>query len=149
LATGSGDVCDAIACAEALTTARNSEDFLAVSAAFKRMKNIVRQALDKGYAMEDGHWIGTEKSVKLAPEAQALFDAAAALGRQTAVLRQQRNYAEALALIATLRPAVDAFFDKVMVLDPDEKIRGAHLGLITVVLGGFSTIADFSEIVTA
>ena len=41
-----------------------------------------------------------------------------------------RAYGEALALIATLRPAVDAFFDKVMVLDPDEKIRGAHLGLI-------------------
>jgi glycyl-tRNA synthetase beta chain len=52
-------------------------------------------------------------------------------------------------LIATLRPDVDAFFDKVMVLDPDPAIRGAHLGLIEEVLRGFSGIADFSEIVTA
>jgi glycyl-tRNA synthetase beta chain len=37
-------------------------------------------------------------------------------------------------MIATLRPAVDAFFDKVMVLDPDPKLRGAHLGLIDEVL---------------
>ena len=35
-----------------------------------------------------------------------------------------------------------------MVLDADEKIRGAHLGLIDGVLSGFSGIAEFSEIVT-
>jgi glycyl-tRNA synthetase beta chain len=51
-------------------------------------------------------------------------------------------------LIATLRPTVDAFFDKVMVLDPDPAIRGAHLAMIDEVLRGFSGIADFSEIVT-
>ena len=62
--------------------------------------------------------------------------------------RQVRSYGEALALIATLRPAVDAFFDKVMVLDPDETVRGAHLGLIDEVLRNFSGIADFSEMVT-
>jgi glycyl-tRNA synthetase beta chain len=54
-----------------------------------------------------------------------------------------------LAEIATLRPVVDAFFDKVMVLDPDPAIRGANLALIDSVLRGFSGIADFSEIVTA
>jgi glycyl-tRNA synthetase beta chain len=48
-----------------------------------------------------------------------------------------------------LRPVVDAFFDKVMVLDPDAAVRGAHLGLIDEVLRGFSGIADFSEIVTS
>jgi glycyl-tRNA synthetase beta chain len=64
-------------------------------------------------------------------------------------LRQERAYAEALATIATLRPAVDAFFDKVMVLDSDPGIRAAHLGLIDEVLRSFSGIADFSEIVTA
>jgi glycyl-tRNA synthetase beta chain len=63
-------------------------------------------------------------------------------------LRNQRAYGEALAQIATLRPAVDLFFDKVMVLDPDPAVRGAHLGLIAEVLHGFSGIADFSEIVT-
>jgi len=54
-----------------------------------------------------------------------------------------------LKLIATLQPEVDAFFEKVMVLDPDPVIRGAHLGLIQEVLRSFSGIADFSEIVTA
>jgi glycyl-tRNA synthetase beta chain len=87
--------------------------------------------------------------VQLAPEAQQLADAADALAPEVAKLRQQRAYGEALSLIATLRPVVDAFFDKVMVLDPDEAIRGANLGLIDGILRGFSGIADFSEIITA
>ena len=93
--------------------------------------------------------LGSPKSVKLAPEAQRLADASGRLAPQVARFREQRNYGEALTLIATLRPVVDAFFDKVMVLDPDEKIRGAHLGLIDEVLRNFSGIADFSEIVTS
>ena len=141
LATDSNDVRDAIARAEALTAARGSGDFVAVSAAFKRIKNILKQAEDKGFAL------GSPKGVKLAQEAQQLADAAAQLAPQVARLREQRAYGEALAAIATLRPTVDAFFDKVMVLDPDEKLRGAHLGLIDEVLRNFSTIADFSEIV--
>jgi len=86
--------------------------------------------------------------VKLAPEALLLAAAAAALAPVVADLRQQRAYGEALAAIATLRPVVDAFFDKVMVLDNDPAIRGANLSLIDEVLRGFSGIADFSEIVT-
>jgi glycyl-tRNA synthetase beta chain len=142
LAAGSDDVRDAIARAEALSAARESADFAAISAAFKRIKNILRQAEEKGFAL------GSPKEVKLAPEAQQLADAAAALQPQVAKLRGQRAYGEALAAIATLRPVVDAFFDKVMVLDPDEAVRGAHLALIDGVLSGFSGIADFSEIVT-
>ena len=49
LAAGADDVRDAIARAEALTAARGSEDFAAISAAFKRIKNILRQAEEKGY----------------------------------------------------------------------------------------------------
>lgn len=143
LAAGADDVRDAIARAQALSTARESEDFAAISAAFKRIKNILRQAEEKGFAL------GSPKSVKLTAEAQQLADAAAALVEEVSLLRQAHAYAKALEVIATLRPTVDAFFDKVMVLDPDEAVRGAHLGLIDEVLRGFSGIADFSEIVTA
>ncbi len=143
LAAGADDVRDAIARAEALTAVRGSEDFAAISAAFKRIKNILRQAEEKKFALSSAN------DVKLSAEAQQLNDAAAALAPEVASLRQIRSYNEALALIATLRPTVDTFFDKVMVLDPDEKLRGAHLGVIDGVLRNFSTIADFSEIVVA
>jgi glycyl-tRNA synthetase beta chain len=121
---------------------RGSEDFAAISAAFKRIKNILRQAEEKKFA------IGAADGVKLAPEGQQLADAAAFLAPRVAALREKREYEAALAEIAALRPVVDAFFDKVMVLDPDEQVRSAHLALIDGVLKGFSGIADFSEIVT-
>jgi len=143
LAAGSDDVRDAIARAEALTAARTSEDFAAISAAFKRMKNILRQAEEKKYA------VGATSTVPgLAPETHSLLETAKAIEPKVAALRESRSYGEALALIATLRPAVDAFFDKVMILDPDAEVRGAHLALLQEVLSEFSGIADFSEIVT-
>jgi glycyl-tRNA synthetase beta chain len=135
------DVRDAIARAEALTAARGSEDFVAVSAAFKRIKNILKQAEEKGYEPAE------PKLGQSALEAIDLWHKTNELAEQVAKLREQRKYGEALAAIATLRPAVDTFFNKVMVLDPDPTLRGAHLGLIDGVQRSFSGIADFSEIV--
>jgi glycyl-tRNA synthetase beta chain len=143
LAAGADDVRDTIARADALTAARESEDFAAISAAFKRIRNILRQAEEKHFP------VGSPKDVKLSSEAQRLFDLSAVLVPVVNEFRLRRAYNEALTAIATLRPAVDAFFDKVMVLDPDPAVRGANLGLIDAVLRGFSDIADFSEIVTS
>ena len=144
LAAGSDDVRDAIARAEALTAVRGSEDFVAIAAAFKRIKNILRQAAEKGESF------GPESlvvSTLVQPEEQALLTASTSLATKVAELRQQHNYAAALEAIATLRPAVDAFFDKVMVMAPEPELRAARLALIQSVLDGFSGIADFSEIV--
>ncbi len=49
---------------------------------------------------------------------------------------------------AGLRQPVDAFFDKVMVMVDDERVRANRLALLRDLLSEFSTIADFSEIVT-
>ena len=50
--------------------------------------------------------------------------------------------------VAKLRPAVDKFFDKVMVMVDDERVRANRLALLQTLVKEFSTIADFSEIVT-
>jgi glycyl-tRNA synthetase beta chain len=142
LAAGADDVRDAIARAEALTAARGSEDFLAVSAAFKRIKNILRQAEEKKFE------IGSARDVSLSGEARQLSNGVVRLAPEVARLRAAHAYGEALATIATLRPNVDVFFKLVMVLDPNPAIRSANLGLINEVLHAFSGIADFSEIVT-
>jgi glycyl-tRNA synthetase beta chain len=142
MAVSFDDLSDAIARAEAVTAARGSEDFVAVSAAFKRIKNILRQAEEKGYQSAQ------PKLGQSALEAIDLWQQTNELSGQVAKLREARKYSEALAMIATLRPAVDKFFDKVMVLDPDPTLRGAHLGLIDGVQRSFSGIADFGEIVT-
>jgi glycyl-tRNA synthetase beta chain len=146
LAADADDVRDAIARAEALTAVRGSEDFLAISAAFKRIKNILRQAAEKGEVIPTA---APAESSLTQPEERKLLAESTRLAAKVAELRQARNYAAALEAIATLRPAVDAFFDKVMVMSPEPELRAARLALIQSVLNGFSGIADFSEIVVS
>jgi glycyl-tRNA synthetase beta chain len=143
LAAGSDDVVDAVARAEAVSKVRPSPDFESISIAFKRIKNILRQAGE------------TKKRVAAAIDATALLEPAEKeLAAQLKVvevvdaLRARRDYKDALLEISKLRPAVDHFFDTVMVMVEDENIRANRLVLLRTLLENFSTIADFSEIVT-
>ncbi|MGA8273936.1 MAG: DALR anticodon-binding domain-containing protein, partial [Candidatus Sulfotelmatobacter sp.] len=61
--------------------------------------------------------------------------------------RRKNEYLDALLLLSTAREPVDNFFDKVMVMVEDEKVRAHRLALLRTLLKEFSTIADFSEIV--
>jgi glycyl-tRNA synthetase beta chain len=141
------NVRDAVARAEALSAVRGSEDFLAISAAFKRIKNILRQAGEK-QGRPGGEGRVDQKLLVDAPE-QALYSEAEKLVPAVESLRAERKYQEALEQIATLRPHVDLFFDKVMVMVEDPAVRQNRLTLLAWVLHGFSSIADFSEIVSS
>ena len=142
LSTGLTTVADAIARAQALTDVRGSEDLAAISTAFKRIKNILRQAEEK---QESEPIITSEELVE--PAEQHLHAEAMRVAPQVEALRAQQKYPEALERIASLRPAVDSFFDQVMVLAPEGHLRRNRLAMIASVLSDFSRIADFSEIV--
>ena len=130
--------------AHAVTAVRPSEDFESISVAFKRMKNILRQA------QEGKKRIAERFDPKLLEE-EAENALAGQLPHIAGVVerhRAQGDYAAALREISKLRPLVDKFFDKVMVMVEDEKLRANRLALLQKLLCDFSTIADFSEIVT-
>jgi glycyl-tRNA synthetase beta chain len=141
LSTGLTTVTDAVARAQALTQVRGSDDLLAVSTAFKRIKNILRQA----EAKQDGDSIASESLIE--PAEQRLYAEAARVAPEVEALRARQEYGEALERVATLRPAIDSFFDQVMVMAPEAHLRKNRLALIASVLNDFSRIADFSEIV--
>lgn len=145
LAAGAEDVRDAVARAEAVTAVRGSDDFAAVSAAFRRMKNILAQAAEKGIAPG----AGVEGALLTEATERTLAERTSELAVRVSALRAEKNYKAALESIATLRPQVDAFFDGVMVMAPETEIRANRLALLTQVQRDFSGIADFSEIVTA
>jgi glycyl-tRNA synthetase beta chain len=144
LAAGREDVVDAMARAEAVTSVRGSEDFASISVAFKRIKNILSQARE------------TDKTIAAQLDTSALKDDAEkalaveipVIAKKVRSLREQKNYAPALAEISRLRKPVDTFFDKVMVMVDEEAVRANRLALLRDLLSEFSTIADFSEIVT-
>jgi glycyl-tRNA synthetase beta chain len=139
------DIPDTVARAEAITAVRGSEDFAAVSAAFKRMKNILSQAKEKGFAAGSS----VDAALLTEPTEKALAERSAELAGRVKAFGAEKNYKAALEQIATLRPQVDAFFDAVMVMAPDAEVRANRLALLERVLADFSGIADFSEIVVA
>jgi glycyl-tRNA synthetase beta chain len=144
LAVDSDDVVDAAARAEAVSKVRGSPDFESISSAFKRMKNILRQAAEKTKVIAmrvDPAGLQEESEKELA----ALIPQT---GARVEKLRAARDYERALLEIAKLRPAIDEFFDKVMVMVDDDNLRANRLALLQTVVKEFSTIADFSEIVT-
>jgi glycyl-tRNA synthetase beta chain len=128
-----------------VSAVRGSADFEAVSAAFKRMKNILAQAKEKGESIG----LAGEAAKDVHPARAALAAAAAEVGEKVDTLSAGHEYVSALEAVATLRPQVDGFFDQVMVMDPDAEVRRGRLALLASIVKSFSGIADFSEIVTA
>jgi glycyl-tRNA synthetase beta chain len=144
LAAGVDDVVDAVARAQAVTQVRPSPDFESISVAFKRMKNILRQAAESGTRIADS----LDGNVLQEPAEKILATQVPDTARVVAQLSGERNYQQALVAVSRLRPAIDSFFDKVMVMVDDDRIRSNRLSLLQTLLKEFSTIADFSEIVT-
>jgi glycyl-tRNA synthetase beta chain len=144
LAAGSDDVVDAVARAQAVTKVRASADFESVSVASKRIKNILRQASETGKRPAGA----IEVLAFQEPAERELASLIPQVAKHVDEMREKHEYEAALVEISKLRPAVDLFFDKVMVMVDDERVRANRLALLQALLGNFSTIADFSEIVT-
>jgi glycyl-tRNA synthetase beta chain len=144
LAAGSDRVADAVDRAQAVSEVRKSADFEPISIAFKRIKNILRQAEEAGKS-PTGEFI---PSAAEDPAEKQLAEAVEKTAPIVSELRRKHQYPAALSEIAKLRPALDTFFDKVMVMVDDQKLRSNRLSLLQKMLKDFSTIADFSEIVT-
>jgi len=136
LASGWDSLPDVRARLIALRAVRPTADFEPLAASFKRIRNILKQADFSNTAppvadlLEDG------------PERE-LYASFLQIQNEIAAL----PYQPALERIATLRPAVDRFFDKVMVNVSDERIRNNRLALLNAISTEFSKLADFSEIV--
>jgi glycyl-tRNA synthetase beta chain len=144
LAAGADNVPDVLSRAEAVKQVLHMPEFLAIGAACKRMRNILKQAEEKGIEPSPKF----EKLPDSAEEEKSLTDFLELNGPKIEALRKKNEYVEALLLLSTARARVDAFFDKVMVMVDDPKVRANRLALLRTLLKEFSTIADFSEIVT-
>ncbi len=145
---GADNLADLLARAEAVTAVRGGgagDTFLAVAAAFKRMSNILEQAMDKGETLS----MSPDAALYVDPAEGELAVAAEAAADRVAALASKREYEPALVEIAGLRPVIDAFFEKVMVMAPEAAVRANRLALLSRTVRDFSRIADFSQIVVA
>jgi glycyl-tRNA synthetase beta chain len=144
LGADADDVVDALARAEAVKQVLHMPEFQAIGAACKRMRNILRQADEKGIVAAER--VETQK--ESSDEEKNLIRYLEQSGGKVEQHRKKKEYVEALQLLSTARELVDKFFDKVMVMDENHQVRANRLALLRTLLHEFSTIADFSEIVT-
>ena len=124
---------------QALEKLKGAADFEPLAVAFKRVANIMKKS---GQAAGD-----TVAEALFENEAERVLYAAVQAVRQTVdgCLADGR-FDKALMEIATLRPKVDAFFDEVLVMADDEKIRSNRLALLGTIAGLFGRFADFTKI---
>jgi len=142
LAAGSDDLVDAVKRLEALKAIRRTKNFEPLAVSFKRIRKIIEKA---GPAEK---WQLPAVSPELfdADSERALHAAAESASRKASNDKRAGKYREALQTIAELRPAVDQFFQDVLVNAENEQVRRNRLTLLQSLLREFSTIADFSEI---
>jgi len=111
----------------------------ALAAANKRIRNILRQA--------GGAPPGEVEVARLTePSERKLFEEVRALDGQVTPLLKSGDYAAALKRLAGLRPAVDEFFDKVMVMVDDVPVRNNRLALLNRLGNLFLNVADISRL---
>lgn len=120
----------------ALAEFKNRPDFEPLAVAFKRVCNIVKEPVT---APVSGDLFQDEAEGKL-------YGAYQSVASTVAAKVAAGDYLAALTEIATMRSAVDDFFDKVMVMAEDERVRTNRLSLLQEIKGLFRDIADFAKI---
>ena len=132
------DLNDAASRIGALAEFKGRDDFEPLAVAFKRVCNMVKDGLDlpveEALFQEDA-----ERELFIA------FNGVAAVARG---MIGTNDYLGALVEIAGLRGPVDAFFDRVMVMADDERVRDNRFALLTGISRLFGSIADFSRLST-
>jgi glycyl-tRNA synthetase beta chain len=130
MAAGWSNLVDLEARLMRIRTLRPTPDFEPLAASFKRIHNILVQAGFTGGGAID------QSLLEPGPELELYEEFIGIAGQPIE------------SVISKLRPKVDLFFDKVLVNAPDATIRQNRLTLLHTLLAEFSTMADFSEIVT-
>ena len=118
---------------------RGSDDFEALSVAFKRVRNILSDEKPPAAVSPDAFAEEAEKE---------LWSAFKSVEPRASELIAAGQYEEALRVLSRLRPQVDTFFDKVLVMAPDRRLKENRLALLHALQALFTQVADLSEITT-
>ncbi|MGH7334135.1 MAG: glycine--tRNA ligase subunit beta [Candidatus Rokuibacteriota bacterium] len=136
---GFDDPVSAVQRAEAITRLMSRSDWEALVIAFKRAINIL-----------PARTLGEPEPARFVDDAErGLYEQTLATRPRVLAALARADYETALTELAALRPAVDRFFDAVMVMDGDLAIRENRLGLLRALVELVLPIADLRQIQSA
>ncbi len=152
---GEDDLVRLLARVRALQAFMATDDGANLLAGYKRAANILKQASVPAEAgTQGGAAQALEQDIpglRLSPERMTDVDRALLTALDTAEPAarnavEEERFTDAMAALASLRAPIDAFFEGVMVNDPDEDVRAYRLGLLSRFTGAVHGVADFSKI---
>ncbi|MGX5711600.1 glycine--tRNA ligase subunit beta [Sphingopyxis terrae subsp. ummariensis] len=149
---GEDDLVRLLARVKALQAFMATEDGANLLAGYKRAANILKQADMAVVPAQAGTAGGTAPTITAPAFAgatdvdKALLAALDAAEPAASAAVADERFTDAMAALASLRAPIDAFFDGVMVNDPDEAVRAYRLGLLSRFTGAVHGVADFSKI---
>ncbi|MGB5022016.1 glycine--tRNA ligase subunit beta, partial [Sphingorhabdus sp.] len=135
---GEDDLVRLLARVKALQGFVGTDEGANLLAGYKRAANILKQA--------EGVDPNAAAPVDLGAEEQALLTALDSAEPKAAAAIEAERFEDAMAALASLRAPIDAFFDGVMVNDPDPEKRAFRLGLLARFRDAVHRVADFSRI---
>jgi glycyl-tRNA synthetase beta chain len=115
--------------------------YLPLAIAFKRPINILRQGRERKLS-----WAAFEAELMAQEEERGLYETYAGAAPRIRAAAAAGDHDAALALLAEMRPAVDAFFDEVMVMCEDARLRSNRLALMQLLADLFLSFADFTKL---
>jgi glycyl-tRNA synthetase beta chain len=125
----------------ALEALKNRPDFEPLASAFKRVVNIIKKADPL-----EGQKV--EENLFETPSEASLYTTYQKVKQTVLEALDRGQFEKALLAVASLRKDVDEFFDAVLVMAEDKRIRENRLGLLRCIADLFSKLADFSKIST-
>jgi glycyl-tRNA synthetase beta chain len=136
LATGFYELLEVNRKIEALDTFRHRNDFELLLVAFKRVMNIIKGTVEE-QIVPDLLEVTAEKE---------LFEKLNLISASCQKDIAGRKYLQALETMAELKPAVDTFFDNVMVMVDDQAVKNNRIGLLQAIASLFKQVADFARL---
>ena len=128
---------------KAIHDVRANPEFEPLAAVFKRAANILKQAAGRHEPLPEG---GPQRDDLKEPAELALLEALDYVGREMEEHLTARRFDGCLRSVVNLKPLLDAFFEKVMVMVDDKALKAARLGLLDRLVRLIKRVADLSEI---
>ena len=141
-ALGDDDLVRIVRRVEALDGFLHAEDGVSLLAGYRRAANILKAEAKK--APGEDHALNWDLGALVAPEEQVLSAALRTVQGEVDRALDGEDFEAAMRFLSHLRTPVDAFFDKVLVNDPDPAVRLNRLRLLSAVRDTANRIADFS-----
>ncbi len=126
---------------KALANLKQEPDFEPLAAAFKRVVNIIKKS--EGFERTQ-----VDPSLFRDASESSLLKAFQGVRQQVGAYLAQGDFDQAMREIASLRPAVDGFFEGVLVMAEEMEIRNNRFAMLADIAALFENIADFSKITT-